>query len=142
MKTLTIILTMVLLSATSCKKRELSGEAHTLIGTWQWVGTGGEFTDLDPDNTGTSKTLEFTENGKYALIIDSKKKESGHITVGEPDPSIPQNHVMLKFVRNDRFSKKQEFPGNCIIWFGGRDTITIRGNRETSHQDYHMYVRR
>lgn len=132
---------MLLLTTFGCKKHKLTGNDHTLIGTWQWVRTTGEFTDLNPDNTGHAKTLNCKENGKYIITEGSKKIENGDLDLEDPKPAVPDKHVVVKFVRQDLFSKKQEFPGTCIIWFSGPDTITIRENADWTDQDYHVYVK-
>jgi hypothetical protein len=124
---------MVFLTSTGCKKDKLTGDAQSLIGTWKWVKTTGEHTDLTPDNSGKSKTLEFIEKGKYKILAEGKKIESGRITWENSSLESKQKHIKARFLRNDLFSKKQEFIGDCIIWYGGSDTITIAENSEWTH---------
>jgi hypothetical protein len=141
MKTLRYILAVVISISTGCKKDKLSGDAISLVGHWTWFETSGEFTRLTPDNTSSKKTIQFKEKGKYEIEVDGKKKESGRITYEIPPGTSTQKHIKIKFLRNDLFSKKQEFIGNCVIWFSGSDTITISENVDWTHQDSHKFVR-
>jgi hypothetical protein len=141
MKTVYFTLIIVLFAVTGCKKDKLTGDAKPLIGSWTWVKTTGEYTNLTPDNIGDSKTIEFIEKGKYKIIVDGKKKESGRITFENISSTTTQKRIKVTFLRNDLFSKKQEFIGNCVIWYSGTDTINIAENTDWTHQDSHLYVR-
>ncbi|HAD33629.1 MAG TPA: hypothetical protein DCF44_03900 [Chitinophagaceae bacterium] len=144
-KTLTTVKTFLFFSTffllmTSCKKDKLTGDSKTLSGTWQWVKTSGEFSTLTPDNTGTTKTLEFIDKGKYEIKKDGKRLEDGRITYSEGSNSFG-NYIKLKFLRNNLFSKKSEFPGQSLLQIIHTDTLYIGENIEWTHQPYHLYVR-
>jgi len=144
-KTMTTVKTLLFFSTfflllTGCKKDKLTGDAKTLSGTWQWVKTSGEFTTLTPDNTGSAKTLEFIDRGKYEIKKDGKRLEGGRITYSEGSNSFG-NYIKLEFLRNTLFSKKREFPGKSLLQIIHSDTLYIGENIEWTDQPYHLYVR-
>lgn len=142
-KTITLVNAILVFSTflflmTSCKKDKLTGEAKTLSGTWTWVKTSGEFSTLTPDNTGTTKTLEFIDKGKYEIKKDGKRLESGRITYDESSNSFG-NYFKLEFIRNTVFSKKREFPGESLLRIFGNDSLHITENAFDAPN--HIYVR-
>ncbi len=142
-KTITTAKTLLFFSAfvlvmTSCKKDKLTGDAKTLSGTWQWAKTSGEFSTLTPDNTGSTKTIEFIDKGKYEIKKDGKRFEGGRITYSESSNSYG-NFFKLEFHRNTLFSKKREFPGESLVRLLGIDSLYITEN--AFDVPTHIYVR-
>ena len=133
-------MTIALFLLTSCKKDKLTGDAKSLIGTWQWVQTNAEFSTTNPSNTGITKTIEFIEKGKYEIKKNSKRLEGGRVTYSEITNAFG-HFIRLEFLRNALFTKKQELPGKSNITQVGADTLYISENVEWSDQPWHIYVR-
>jgi hypothetical protein len=138
LKTFIVFSTFICL-LTSCKKDKLTGDAKALSGTWQWVKTSDEFTTLTPDNTGTTKTLEFEVKGKYEIKESGDKFESGRITFSEESNSFG-SFFKVEFLRNTLFSKKREFAGKNLLRIVA-DTLYISENAHWTHQPFHTYVK-
>ena len=144
-KTMTSVMTLIVLSTylfimTSCKKDKLNGDAKNLSGTWKWIKTSGEFSTLTSENTGTTKTLEFIDKGKYEIKKDGKRLEGGRIEYSESSNSYGKC-FMLAFLRNTLFSKKREFPGKSLSQIINYDTLLINENVEWTDQPSHLYVK-
>ena len=140
MKRSLFISTLILFVLTNCKKDKLTGDAKGLSGKWTWVKTdGGEFPILlTPASTGTKKTLEFKNKGKYEIEKDGKRLEAGRISYSE-ETNWTGNYFKVAFLRNTLFSKDREFPQESLLRIFGNDSLYITQN--ANDVPYHIYVR-
>jgi hypothetical protein len=134
---LIIFLTIFLLT-NSCKKDKLTGDAKSLIGTWQWSKDIWPY--KTPETAGYSMTLEFKEKGKYEIKKNNKRIEGGRI-IYENSNGTYWWDFQLEFKRNDLFSKKQQFIGKCLLDVKSQDSLFILENSDWTDQPYHLYVR-
>ncbi len=78
-------LPLLLLSICSCSpKAEVSFEGSDLIGSWDWVSTGGGFTgklNETPASTGTTVRLDLLANGRYTIAEDGDEHSQGTYTI-------------------------------------------------------------
>mgnify|MGYP000610346862 CR=1 FL=1 len=92
---LTIILILLLLVVSACKKDRLKDEKSILIGKWNWSYSehkygwcdGDDFEEtIDPESEGESFSIEFLENGKINFfgiddqLIEKKRIVFSHFT--------------------------------------------------------------
>ena len=75
----------------------------------------------------------------FANLVNDKKIEGGRIVYEEANDAWFD--FKLEFKRNDLFSKKQQFYGQCAIELKGQDTIYIAENIDWTDQPWHIYVR-
>ena len=82
-----LIVLIILILLTGCKKTKLEGELNLLEGKWGWIKSesfcdgGTNICTYDPSSEGIEIDYIFEEKGKYQLVKNGKKIESGRLQI-------------------------------------------------------------
>jgi len=88
----TIFILAIFVSLSGCKKdKETASEL--IVGKWEWVKTVGPWTEVNPQTTGYSQTIEFQVSG----IMKEFRNDSLIISTNyniESIPTLPDNYIL------------------------------------------------
>jgi hypothetical protein len=122
------ILLLIVLAA--CRKDRLDGEFETIAGKWRWIylidSTASGKDTLHDYEVAEKIEWEFLQKGRYKILNDGKKVESGYITTSH---DFTTNAPVISL-------KKGGSEIICTVYFHGNDTIELRIPRNS------LYTRR
>jgi hypothetical protein len=136
-----IIVLVVLLSSTSCRKRSIEGPGGRLIGSWQRVlpvSAVPAFPSYDTE----SITLTIKKNGTYEITKAGKTDEKGRIGYATYTESPAYWDFALQFQIKALMKKPRFGTGNCMVDIRGNDSLFLTQYQGEPYQQIHVFVRR
>lgn len=133
-----LILTIIALFFTACKKDKLTGDYEKLVGEWQWIESSGGHSGMtfDPSTTNSTRQLVFIKRGRYKVFENGKKSEAGRVIIEPTDNSYADFIMDLK---PDLLNKEKAFSEQLFITFVGADTLILYDSCSDCFQ--HNYIR-